>query len=244
MQRLMRSRGFTLIELLVAVSIMAMMAVLSWRSLDGMQLATTRSTAHADAVLGTEAGLGQWVADLDAIVESGTQGTPTTALDWDGRVLRLTRRHSANPNGGLIVVAWTLDKRAGLDQWLRWQSVPVNTRAQWQAAWTAATTWAQSPSDTAKKDEVAIADISQWQIYFYRGDAWTNPLSSAGTPTTSPAPTPGPSAPTGSVNPPSTPSASTVPDGIRLALTLPAPHPFAGTLTRDWARPNLTSGLQ
>jgi general secretion pathway protein J len=235
-------RGFTLIELLVAVSIMALMAVLSWRSLDGMQLATTRSTAHADAVLTAEAGLGQWVADLDAIAEPGTQGAPTPALDWDGRVMRLTRGHSADPSEGLLVVAWTKDKRGGMDQWLRWQSAPVRTRAQWQAAWTAATTWAQSPSDTAKKDEVAIAEISQWQIYFYRGDAWTNPLSSAGTPTTSPTPSTTPIGPATPLNP-AAPSASTVPDGIRLALTLSAPHPLAGTLTRDWARPNLTSGL-
>ncbi len=236
------SRGFTLIELLVAVSILSLMAVLSWRSLDGMQLATARSTAHADAVMATEAGLGQWVADLDAIAEPGTLGATTTALDWDGRVLRLTRRHSADASEGLLVVAWTRDKRAGIDQWLRWQSTPVRTRLQWQTAWTAATTWAQSPSEAAKKDEVAIADISQWQIYFYRGDAWTNPLSSAGTPTAAPTPTPGPAAPAGSANPPAAPSTSTVPDGIRLALTLPSPHPLAGTLTRDWVRPNLTSG--
>lgn len=217
----MKARGFTLIELLVAVSIMALMAVLSWRSLDGMQLATTRSTAHTDAVLTTEAGLGQWVADLNATTESSTQGN-TTALDWDGRVMRLTRHHSADPAEGLLVVAWTKDKRNGVDQWLRWQSTPVRTRTQWQTAWTAATTWAQSPSDTARKSEIAIADISQWQIYFYRGDAWTNPLSSVGTPA----------------------APGAIPDGVRLALTLPQPHPLAGTLTRDWVRPTLTNGLQ
>ena len=31
-----QNRGFTLIELLVAITIMALLAVLSWRGLDGM----------------------------------------------------------------------------------------------------------------------------------------------------------------------------------------------------------------
>ena len=34
------SRGFTLIELLVAIAVMALMAILSWRGLDGMSRAT------------------------------------------------------------------------------------------------------------------------------------------------------------------------------------------------------------
>ena len=31
-----RSRGFTLVELLVAIVVMSMLALLSWRSIDGM----------------------------------------------------------------------------------------------------------------------------------------------------------------------------------------------------------------
>ena len=37
-----RAGGFTLIELLVAISLMALMAALSWRGLDGMTRAQTQ----------------------------------------------------------------------------------------------------------------------------------------------------------------------------------------------------------
>lgn len=210
-------RGFTLIELLVAISIMALMAVMGWRALAGMQQATTQTHTHTDAVLTLEAGLAQWGTDLDALAELPF----TTAVDWDGRALRITRSHSAGPGEGVLVVAWTRDSRDDVAQWLRWQSAPVRSRQEWQQAWAAAAAWAQSPSDTAKQREVAIAPLAQWQIYYYRGGAWSNPLSSSGAPNTSN----------------NSPAPATTPDGVRLVLTLPSPHPLAGMLNRDWSRP-------
>lgn len=217
-------RGFTLIELLVAISIMALMAVMGWRALAGMQQATTQTREHTDAVLTLEAGLAQWGTDLDALAELPF----TTAVEWDGRALRITRSHSAGPGEGVLVVAWTRDSRDGTAQWLRWQSAPVRSRQEWQQAWAAAAAWAQSPSDAAKQREVAIAPLAQWQIYYYRGGAWSNPLSSSGAPNTSKG----------------TPAPATTPDGVRLVLTLPSPHPLAGTLSRDWARPTSGSTTQ
>ncbi|HYP72303.1 MAG TPA: prepilin-type N-terminal cleavage/methylation domain-containing protein, partial [Variovorax sp.] len=46
-----RARGFTLIELLVAISILALLAVVSWRGLDGMARAQAQLRDRADAVL-------------------------------------------------------------------------------------------------------------------------------------------------------------------------------------------------
>ena len=42
-----RSRGFTLIELLVALAIMAMLALLSWRSIDGKTMTVVQSGVNA-----------------------------------------------------------------------------------------------------------------------------------------------------------------------------------------------------
>lgn len=213
--------GFTLIELLVAVGILALMAVMGWRALDGMQNANVHARDHADAVLTVEAGLAQWGTDLDALLEL----PQTTPIDWDGRVLRITRRSSADATEGVLVVAWTRANRSGVDQWLRWQSPPARTRTDWQTAWQAAAQWAQSPGDTARQREVALAPLAQWQLYYSRGGAWSNPLSSAGAPATG-------------ANPAGN---APVPDGVRLVLQLPAAHPLAGTLTRDWVRPTLSS---
>jgi general secretion pathway protein J len=209
------TKGFTLIELMVAISILALIALMGWGALDGMQRANTQTQTHTEDVLALDAGLGQWGADLNA----PTTPTNTTPLDWDGRVLRITRRHSADAALGVSVVAWSTGQRNGALQWLRWQSDPVRTHAQWQSAWQAATLWAQSPSDESVKREVLLAPLLQWQLFYYRDNAWSNPLSASG-------------------------SKQTMPEGVRLVLTLPAPHPMAGTLTRDWVQPTLGGASQ
>ena len=183
-------RGFTLIELLIAISLMALMAVLTWRGMDGMVNAQSSLKARSDAVLSLQAGLNQWGADLDAVVTL----PPHTALDWDGRALRLTRRitgqnaiqnasrianQSAVQTEDAVVVAWARRDVAGQGQWLRWQSAPVQSRGDLQNAWAAAGQWAQNPGDDLKTREVQIVPLAQWQIFYFRGDAWTNPLSAA-----------------------------------------------------------------
>ncbi len=43
-----RTRGFTLVELLVAIVVMSMLALLSWRSLDGMTRTQNITQQRAD----------------------------------------------------------------------------------------------------------------------------------------------------------------------------------------------------
>jgi general secretion pathway protein J len=224
--------GFTLIELMVALAIMAMLSILAWRALDGMRQSSSITRTHTDAALALEAGLGQWGADLGAVIEV----PQTVPMDWDGRVLRITRRHSADAAQGVVVVAWSAGNRGGNSQWLRWQSDPVRDRAQWLDAWNAAAQWAQSPSDAAKTREVQLAPVTQWQIFFSRGGAWSNPLSSSGAPANGVAPA---LIDSGTNAPPPDPLASSIPDGVRLQLTIASPHPMAGRVTRDWALPTL-----
>jgi general secretion pathway protein J len=213
-------RGFTLIELLVAIALMALMAAMSWRGLDGMTRAQTQMHQHADEVLTLQAGLAQWGADLDALAQQ--PNTPN--LDWDGRALRLLRASSASPQEGLRVVAWTRRQVAGVGQWLRWQSPPLRTRGELQVAWQKAALWAQNPSDEDRKREVSIVPLTDWQIFYFRSNAWSNPLSSEG------APADAKSGPT---------TAPVVPDGVRLVLTLPPGQALSGVLTRDWMSPTL-----
>ena len=216
-----RQRGFTLIELLVAISLMALMAALSWRGLDGMTRAQTQMRQHADDVLALQAGLAQWGADLDALALQPN----TPSLDWDGRALRILRRSTATPGEGLRVVAWSRRHVDGVGQWLRWQSPPLQTRGDLQLAWQQAALWGQNPSDADRQREVRIVPIDQWQIFYYRSDGWSNPLSSAGAATD------------GKVV-----AAPLVPDGVRLVLSLAPGQAISGTLTRDWLRPMVGGG--
>ncbi len=222
----MRARGFTLVELLVAIGVMALMAGLSWRGIDGMVRTQAALQQRADQVLRLQAGLGQWNADLDALV----QLPHTPALDWDGRALRITRRNALAPGDGVLVVAWTRRTVGGGGHWLRWQSAPLVTHADLQTAWSTAARWAQNPGDAEKASEVRVSPLEEWKVFYYRSDAWTNPLSSAAV---SP-PRPGGDKPAG--------PDLTLPDGVRLVLTLPSDGAVQGTLTRDWVRLSLGGG--
>lgn len=217
------SRGFTLIELMVAISVMALLAVLSWRGLDAMARAQAQTSLRADQVLTLQAGLAQWKIDLDSLA-STQQVNP---IDWDGRVLRLTRR-TAMPGDGLMVVAW-MRRAEGSGQWLRWQSPTLRTPAGWTEAWSSASAWAQNAVTAETSGEVSITPLEDWQIFYFRGNAWTNPMSSAGQ-----QPANSPILPALQMS-----SMTVIPDGIRLVLMLPASQAINGKLTVDWVNPIL-----
>ncbi len=183
-------------------------------------------------MLALQAGLAQWNADLDAL----TQVPPVGGLDFDGRVLRMTRLFpfdetadeqagAAGGDGGggsIRVVAWGARLQDGKRLWLRWQSPPLRSRPELYAAWQQAGLWGQNPTGELRQREVAIASVDDWQVFYYRNNAWTSPLSSATGPVEGVA---GGQAP--------------LPDGVRLVLTLAEGQALAGRLTRDWVWPAL-----
>lgn len=207
-----RLRGFTLVELLVALFAMALMAGLGWRALDGMTRAQAAADARTTQVQALQAGLAQWIADLDALEALPQAG----GLEWDGRVLRLTRRAMAGHGEGMIVVAWT--SRRG--EWVRWQSPPLASRGEVVATWQRAGLWAIQPSEAKQGGEVSITPLAGWRLFYFRGNAWSHPLSSNG-----------PEAGIGHT--------AIIPDGIRLELDLPAGPALPGRIVRDWASPKL-----
>ena len=223
-----RCRGFTLVELLVALFALSLLAVMSWRGLDGMTRVHSQTQSRADEVLSLQIGLSQWGADLDAL----HQLPHVSALHWNGQVLRMTRRSTAAQPEGVLVVAWTRRTVEGAGMWLRWQSRPLTTRGEIENAWRQAETWSQTPGDEERRNEVAVVPLADWQIFYYRGDAWSNPLSSDAM-----APTPA-SAPAMALGQ----GTGVVPEGVRLVLTLPAGHAVSGVLSRDWVRPTLGGG--
>jgi len=227
-RRASAQRGFTLIELLVAISVLALLAVLSWRSLDGMQRTQAHTQQRADQLLRLQAALGQWNADLDAITD--TQEVPV--LDFNGQLLRLTRRDSSDTalsSSGVRVVAWTRHSGATSGPWMRWQSGPIKQRDELALAWQRATAWSQgsalSPSDLDLGDSaVPVVDIETWTLFYHRGQTWGNPLSSVGNEEAGAA----------------KPALGPLPNGVRLVLTLSPTQGLSGTLVRDWVRPTLT----
>lgn len=222
-----RPRGFTLVELLVAIAVLALLAIVSWRGLDAMVRAQHQTREHADAVATLQTVLDQWGADLDAIQTL----EHTSAITWDGQALLLTRRSSRAGDAGVIVVAWALRNADGTDQWLRWQSAPVATREQWNAAWQQAASWARTPDAATRRSETVLLPLAGWQLFFYRDGAWANALSTGTT-----SAVPGVLAPTPAAGASAT---AALPEGLRLQLSLPAGGVLSGQITRDWVNPTV-----
>ena len=221
-----RHSGFTLIDVLVALTIMAVMAMLTWRGIDGMARAQESTRRYTDDVLALQAGLSQWRADLDAMmvwpVTDGIPALSTSAsqrsLSWDGRLLRITRTSAGEPAGGLRVVAWT---RRPDGQWLRWQSAPFLSQNAWKAAWDNAENWSQTANEQAADgtgaQAVRVANATEWQVHYFRNNAWTNPLSSGAE---------------------SAAAVGTLPDGVRLLINFAPGQAINGPMVLDWVRPN------
>lgn len=227
-----RLAGFTLVELLVALSIMALLSILSWRGLDGMTRIQSQTRQRADEILTLQAGLAQWSVDLDALAPvtflRQTPGDLPGSLNWNGQVLRMTRFSAAPSDSGLRVVAWTQRGLPGHSRWLRWQSAVLRTQGELVVAWRQAERWALNPGSAEKSNEIVITPLTQWQIFYFRDEAWTHPFSSDGQTIS-----------TAKNNSAMSAVRNSIPDGVRLVLTLPTGQALNGTLTRDWVRPTL-----
>ena len=213
-----KNLGFTLIELLVAMAAMALLSIMSWRGIDGMLRTqeVTREQGDQHAIMQTV--MAQWNADLNALMP--LQGRQV--LDWDGQVLRLTRKTSAANDNGALVVAWSRRNVDGLQQWVRWQSLPARTASEWNDAWSQAAQWGRNPSSDQMRRETVLLPLDLWRVYYYRSNAWTNPFSSDQS---------------SASNPSGATAMPTVPDGIRIELTLPAGKALNGVMTVDWVNP-------
>jgi general secretion pathway protein J len=212
------NRGFTLVELLVALMAMALLGVMSWRGIDTMARSRNQTQLRSDEVLALQNSLAQWSADLDALAAmpapAPAASTLPRTLEWSAQSLRLTRYSASSAaTPGLRVVAWNRRDVQGVPRWLRWQSDEVRTAAGLQNAWEQAGAWAVNPGAAARRAEVAAAPLLDWQIYFYRGDAWSHPSSGS--------------------------AGQADPDGVRLVLTLPPDSALPGAITRDWIRPTV-----
>ncbi len=213
-----KNLGFTLIELLVAMAAMALLSIMSWRGIDGMLRTqeVTREQGDQHAIMQTV--MAQWNADLNALMP--LQGRQV--LDWDGQVLRLTRKTSAANDNGALVVAWSRRNVDGLQQGVRWQSLSARTASEWNDAWSQAAQWGRNPSSDQMRRETVLLPLDLWRVYYYRSNAWTNPLSSDQS---------------SASNANGATAMPTVPDGIRIELTLPAGKALNGVMTVDWVNP-------
>ena len=197
-----REHGFTLVEVLVALVIMAVLATMAWQGIDGLVRAKEGAERSGGAALRLGTVLAQWEQDLSQIQQSNA----APGLRFDGASLRLTRRTPT----GIQVVVWTLQDRG----WYRWAAPPVTRIQDLQEWWIRSQSWAAIQGDALRM----LDDVSSQQVYFFRGNSWSNAQSTGDV--AAPPEQPG-SGPVGGDN-------EVLPTGVRLVLALPS-----GLLTRD-----------
>lgn len=206
MQRRQQQQGFTLIEILVALAVMALVAVMAWRGVSALSDTRVHSEARLQRIEQLQTLMLQWETDLREVQDSGL----VNALAFDGRALRLTRRREA----GLQLVAWQLHE----GRLVRWESAPATSRSALQEAW-----WR---SQQLGSDELAalpgVAGVAGWQMYFFRGNAWSNAQSSDDV-----------SSAEGAASAPVTGTRRVVPGGVRMSLQFQQPGGYNGTLLRE-----------
>jgi general secretion pathway protein J len=203
------ARGFTLIEVLVALLIMAVLAGLAWQGVDAMVRTRDISQGASERSLRYATVLAQWEQDLQSIYDAAA----VPALAFDGTSLRLTRR----TEDGVQLVVWAL--RDGI--WQRWSSPNLTRVDDLQQVWLRSQQFLGSEAGQIK----LVDGRSAWQLYFYRGNSWSNAQSSA-----SLAPTVAVAPPAGGASGPATSvrQREQLPTGVRLVVDF-----GQGRLTRD-----------
>jgi general secretion pathway protein J len=213
--RAARRRGFTLVEVLVAIFVMSLMAALAWQGIDGMVRTREASQQRLESLLRVQTVLAQWEQDLSQVQE--TLAVP--ALAFDGATLRLTRRQP----DGMQLVAWSL--RGGA--WLRWAGSPVTTQRELQDDWLRSQQFLGNEPGQLR----TLAGVAQWQMFCFRGNAWSNCQSDADVVTVAGA-TPG----GGTGQAPGGAAATTrqlLPTGVRLVLSFGEGSDVPGSVVRD-----------
>ena len=132
-----------------------------------------------------------WDARVLRMVRRSSGPMPTLTPDTSSSSNATNSEASGSP--AFWVVAWSArnlstdeltqlplkERRQGL-YWLRWQSPAISSQTELNAYWQMASQWGQNPSAESRAFETVLFEIQNWQLYFYRNNAWTNALSSAG----------------------------------------------------------------
>ncbi len=153
-----RARGFTLIELLVAISILAIVAVLGWRGLDGIIRSRAALTATMEQTRGLQLAFAQLQSDCANLAPQGLIGTRTVLSAEDGRITLVRLVLAENEATRVEVVSYRV--RDGM--LTRRESAGTRDLAQLDAMWQAANSDIDPAASVALKSGVQRMAMRFW----------------------------------------------------------------------------------
>ncbi|MYN19259.1 prepilin-type N-terminal cleavage/methylation domain-containing protein [Rugamonas sp. FT107W] len=158
-----RARGFTLIELLVAISILAIVAVLGWRGLDGIIRSRGALTAQMEQTRGLQLAFAQLQSDCANLVPQTLIGTRAILRAEDGRITLVRVSLGENEPTRLQVVSYRV--RDGV--LTRRESAGTRDLVQLDTLWQAAT------GDADPADGVALqSGVQRMTMRFWTTQGW------------------------------------------------------------------------
>jgi len=151
--------GFTLIELLVAISILAIVAVLGWRGLDGIVRARVALTEQIEATRGMQLAFAQMQSDAEHIADATLlQQRPFLMADTD-RMTMVRNVHRENEASMLQVVSY----RVVDGVLLRRESTGTRDLVQLDMLWKAAISNADPAQPVALQNNVTGMVVQVWE---------------------------------------------------------------------------------
>ena len=159
-----RARGFTLIELLVAISILAMVAVLGWRGLDGIVRARVALTEQMEMTRGMQLAFAQMQSDCEHAADAGLLGRRPYLIQAENRVTLVRTVFNENEPARLQVIAYRLaDGRL-----TRRESNTTRDLVELDALWQASLTDTDPTPPVTLQSGVTSMGVRVWQNNAWR----------------------------------------------------------------------------
>jgi len=158
-----RARGFTLIELLVAIGILAMVAVLGWRGLDGIVRARVALTDQMEMTRGMQLAFAQMQSDCEHAVDATMLGRRPFLQQAENRLTLVRTVFNENEPARLQVIAYRLVD----GQLMRRESKSTRDLIELDALWQA------SISDTDPTPSVMLqTGVGSMGVQVWQNNAW------------------------------------------------------------------------
>jgi general secretion pathway protein J len=154
-----RRRAFTLIELLVAISILAIVAVLGWRGLDGIVRARTALTTQHEATRGMQLAFAQMQSDCEHLVRADAMQSRPYLLAGNDRLTLVRNVFLENEASQVQVVAYRLVNGV----LIRRESLGTRDLTQLDIVWMAMISDTDSNAQVALQSGVASMQVQTWE---------------------------------------------------------------------------------
>lgn len=160
------ARGFTLVELLVAITVLAIVAVMGWRGLDGIVRSREQLTQNMEQTRGIQLTFAQMQSDLEQIADKTLLRQRQNLLADASRLVFIRTVLAENAPSQLQVVSYQI-----LDGVLsRRESALTRDLLQLDALWQAATGDTRAGVSVALQGGVTGMDVRVWE-----GGGWKAP---------------------------------------------------------------------